>query len=491
MELGGKTYTIVVVGDVNCDGKLTATDLSQFKLAEVGTEKIEGAKLEATDINKDGKPLTVLDRSQLKMLLVGLEIPAEEGEVQLEGEIVIKASTEEAAREVTIEVEWPEGAEEYKKVISIDGGETYQEYEGPVTVNKNTTVIAQVTTKGGATIKEEQYKIGNIDTTRPKEYTITASTTTSSITIEGETTDTAEDEEGNEITEGIAGIAKYMYKLEGGEWQDEKTIKGLKPNTEYKIYGKAIDHAGNEREATNNGEIVITKELPKASEKVTIEYSEQNPTKENVIVSFKIDEEIKDMYTEYQVGGTEGKWTRGEKYIAEKNETIYVRLVDEGGQSQAGDYAIGEVTNIDKKAPKDFTPEVIDTTSSTIKVNASNTNGGKAEDEEADEGNMKSGIGKYKYYIIDKAGNIESSEETEESTYEYTNLKAGSGYTVYVEAIDKVGNKKQSETIETNTNAKQGEPGDENTTITGQKPEATYDNPIRSEERRVGKECAA
>jgi len=261
----GKIYEIVVRVDINCDGKLTATDLSQFKKHETKIEILTGARLKATDINNDGKT-TVVDRSQLKMLLVGLPLKGDEDEeekIEIKGNIVVKVETTGPTQEVKVEVEWPEGSNGYNKEISIDGGKTYKPYEGPVTVDGNTTVIAKVTDENGETIKEESYVIANIDKIAPKPYEITATANKTSITIEGETTDTAIDINGNEIEEGIAGIAKYMYKLEGGEWQEENTFEGLKPNTEYKVYAKAIDKAGNETEATNSGLTVKTEGLPK------------------------------------------------------------------------------------------------------------------------------------------------------------------------------------------------------------------------------------
>ena len=54
------------------------------------------------------------------------------------------------------------------------------------------------------------------------------------------------------------------------------------------------------------------------------------------------------MFVEYQVGGTDGEWIRADEYIAEKNEIIYVRLTDEKGQGDEGNWQEIKIDNIDK-----------------------------------------------------------------------------------------------------------------------------------------------
>ena len=49
------TYEIVIVGDVNGDGKVDSIDSNFIKGHRVETNKLEAAKFEAADINKDGK----------------------------------------------------------------------------------------------------------------------------------------------------------------------------------------------------------------------------------------------------------------------------------------------------------------------------------------------------------------------------------------------------------------------------------------------------
>ena len=56
------------------------------------------------------------------------------------------------------------------------------------------------------------------------------------------------------------------------------------------------------------------------------------------------------MHTEYQKGGTDGEWIRGDQCTVEqKNEIVYVRLVDETGQGEERNWIPVTVDNIDKK----------------------------------------------------------------------------------------------------------------------------------------------
>lgn len=71
----GLRYTIISVGDLNSDGKLTATDLSQFKAYEADMfDKLNDDQKRACDIKWDAH-MTTTDRSQLRMELVGMLDP--------------------------------------------------------------------------------------------------------------------------------------------------------------------------------------------------------------------------------------------------------------------------------------------------------------------------------------------------------------------------------------------------------------------------------
>ena len=70
LQIGDETYTLVVTGDLNGDGKIGLTDLANLKLSMVGKRELSTASTLAGDINGDGKT-SLSDLAKLKMYLVG------------------------------------------------------------------------------------------------------------------------------------------------------------------------------------------------------------------------------------------------------------------------------------------------------------------------------------------------------------------------------------------------------------------------------------
>lgn len=66
----GEEYTVIVKGDINGDGKVSTTDLSQLKLHVVESKILQDPYKSAGDINLDGK-VTITDVAQLKLVIVG------------------------------------------------------------------------------------------------------------------------------------------------------------------------------------------------------------------------------------------------------------------------------------------------------------------------------------------------------------------------------------------------------------------------------------
>ena len=63
------TYTLIVIGDINADSRLTSTDLSQLKLHLVNATELTGANYQAADMNLNDT-VTITDLSQMKAKLV-------------------------------------------------------------------------------------------------------------------------------------------------------------------------------------------------------------------------------------------------------------------------------------------------------------------------------------------------------------------------------------------------------------------------------------
>lgn len=65
------SYTIVIYGDINSDGKISLVDLSVIKMNLLGIRDLSGASASAADTNKDGK-ITLVDLSVIKRVLLNL-----------------------------------------------------------------------------------------------------------------------------------------------------------------------------------------------------------------------------------------------------------------------------------------------------------------------------------------------------------------------------------------------------------------------------------
>ncbi len=64
-------FSLVVIGDINEDGKITVTDLAQLKFHYVEKIILQGNNLKAGDVNGDGR-ITLTDIAQLKLIIVDL-----------------------------------------------------------------------------------------------------------------------------------------------------------------------------------------------------------------------------------------------------------------------------------------------------------------------------------------------------------------------------------------------------------------------------------
>ena len=70
LVIGNNAYQLVVIGDINGDGKIKASDLSAMKKALTGNIELTGAYYKAADVNGDNN-LKASDMSRLKAMLIG------------------------------------------------------------------------------------------------------------------------------------------------------------------------------------------------------------------------------------------------------------------------------------------------------------------------------------------------------------------------------------------------------------------------------------
>ena len=90
--------------------------------------------------------------------------------IPVNGEIEIGSTTDLETwtnQDIVIEITWPENSEYYNKQVSIDGGKTWKQYTGKITIEENTKIIAKVEDKIGNEIKKSTLEVSKIDKEKP------------------------------------------------------------------------------------------------------------------------------------------------------------------------------------------------------------------------------------------------------------------------------------------------------------------------------------
>ncbi len=331
------------------------------------------------------------------------------------------------------------------------------------------------------TSTEKALEITNIDKLAPKEFTMTVTSTTDSITVRASAED-AEAENGS----AKSGIAGYKFKINEEEWTEiatsgTHTFSNLSSGTQYTIRVKAIDNAGNERMAKNSkgneeeGEETITKTIDDlindSGEEITIEAfpSTENWTNQNVTVTITYPE-IAGLTKEISIDNGYNWTTYTEPVEVEGNTTVKARMKDNKNQTSTEKTLL--IDKIDKLPPVDF-DVTIETTANTIKLTASTA------DAEAANGSAKSGIAGYKFKIDEGEWvEVASGEHT------FTGLTEGQTYKIIVKAVDNAGN----ETIARNCKNGENEGLDVTPTLVPEyygKEVTNYESPVEGIKWRI------
>ena len=145
--------------------------------------------------------------------------------------------------------------EDYTIEYSKYDTNSWQEYTGPVDMEKNGAIYARLKNSSGSSEKYATGNVANIDKLPPNEPTLQiGEVTENSIQVTASSTDqTATSENAN------SGIKGYRFSKDNGEsWEPSMpqasgsyTFTGLTEDTTYNIKVKAIDNAGNETISTN------------------------------------------------------------------------------------------------------------------------------------------------------------------------------------------------------------------------------------------------
>ena len=294
-------------------------------------------------------------------------------------------------------------------------------------VNHGDTVYARLT--DGEQYSEIQNKKIE-DTTAPVvTVTVQGSPTTNSITVTAQAVD-------NES--GMVTSPKYTYYIKksteiessyktpsGAEniTNAQYTFTGLTQGTNYDIKVEVNgDKAGNKGTGTLTNQTTAT--VPGAGEgletgNITASPATWSSGKASITLTTTTSFQI-----EYQVGGIEGSWTKGNSPVTVGNlnhgDTVYARLTD---GINAGNSA--SITILDNTAPTvSINTGAITENSIEVKVTASSDGESGLADTNT-----------YKYYL-----NNSLKSTTSNKNYTFSGLSTGTSYTIKVEAYDKAGN---------------------------------------------------
>ena len=397
----------------------------QYRIRQVGEE--EWSNWQESNVFRKLKIETEYELQTKAQDKVGNETESEIGRIsttKIPGgdEIIITPSEDDWTNEnIEVEITWPEGTEDLNKKYSTDGGETWEDYEGPITVEENTEIIAKLEDEQGQEGEEARKEITNIDKANPGTEAPSATSTTSRIIITCNQTDN----ESGINEESIQYRIRKVGEQEWGEWQGSNVFTNLTKNTEYEVQTKVQDNAGNETESETS--TIRTKDIQGGLENIKIIPNETEWTNQNIEVEIQYPEEIEGLKKEYSINGTDW-YEYVEPIIIETNTTVYARLIDEIGQT--GEIASMEIANIDKTNPGTEAPSLTSTTNG-IEVTCNQTD-------------SESGINETtKQYRIRKTGAEEWGAW--QSTNTFTGLKQSTEYEVQTKVADNAGNEAESE----------------------------------------------
>ena len=386
--------------------------------------------------------VTAIDYAGNKTENSNLSKTIKTGTVDDIGNIVITATpTEWTNEDVKVKISYLQ--EGYTKEYSLDYGRTWLEYTGEFAITENKIILARMKDAQNQVGTEVMHTVNNMDKLAPISFEANIITTQNSITVEAQTDD-------NEATSfyGKSGIKGYKFRINEGEWTDiitngEYTFENLISGTEYTVEVIAIDNAGNEKEATNNGETIQIKnidELIAQYGEIKIKPSTTEWTNNEVVVEV-LYPSIEGFVGQISIDNGD-TWQNYEGSVSvTKNTTVKARMKDSAEQT-GGEKSL-EIANIDKLAPNSF-EITISTTQNSITLNAETTDQAKTEE------NGCSGIKEYRY-VLDDDDDFKKEAKTEENSYTFLNLTSGKKYTIQVIAIDNAGNETEGTYVETDT----------------------------------------
>ena len=262
----------------------------------------------------------------------------------------------------------------------------------------------------------------------------------------------------DKITEEL-NTKEYMDRYEAAI-KKEKTFekaKEVKRVDEGTV--KVVTEEGYVFEVTDQGVKYLGKQgtnpMPDVNQaNIKIDYEPKTPTKNDVKVT--ISTTLEGYKIEYTTGnpGDESTWKKYDdktEIIMQTNGNIYARLRN-NLEEVTNKYTNGIISNIDKLEPNPFNAEIVESTTSSIKVKG-NTTDHEATNEYASSKNLT-----YYFKIESTDGGKIPEDETdwvptngiemaggEDAEYTFNGLSQGKHYTVKMKAVDNAENETETE----------------------------------------------
>ena len=367
------------------------------------------------------------------------------GKADIKIEIEPIGWTNEDVEVVSIKVQ----NEEYKenKIQYSFDTKTWRDYKSTekIKITENKIIYARLV--NGLSISDK-YATGNVINIDKKKPQITTALNSSNVTTKGFTLNVGvtdensglgkiiwyykKSDDANYTSEEI--IYKELHSIQSGETETvtkSKIYDNLTSGT-YDVYAEIYDVAGNIINANSSEKpLKITLQTVAGLTEANTTFTANPNSWTNGNVKVTASSNVSG-YT-IQTSKDAQTWTSTATQEFTQNGKVYARLWD---GTNAGAYSTGNVTNIDKLAPQDFTPTATSTTKS-ITVTASAT------DADATSANGKSGIAGYRFRL--DSGSWTAYQTS--GTYTWDNLQQTTNHKITVEVKDNAGNTKQATVI--------------------------------------------
>jgi fructose-specific component phosphotransferase system IIB-like protein len=244
---------------------------------------------------------------------------------------------------VSITIGWPGDIDNLTREYSFNNS-TWSLYSNTFTISNNCTIYARlkdITGQSGTVISKV---ITNIDKVMPTVNTPSGTSTTNSITVTLNQTDSLSGINQTLTRYAIKKASDSTY----GNWQASNSFTYLIKNTSYNIKSRVTDNAGNTQESQ-----VLTINTLDISSNISFVLSTTSWTNANVAVTIVWPSDTTGLTKQYSMDGT--TWNiYASPITVSTNQTVYARLID--STQQVGSSANINITNIDKILPSTIAP---------------------------------------------------------------------------------------------------------------------------------------